>query len=496
MAQGESKLNEMDSSKRVLSFLFITALLCSQSVLAAPLDAQPVAITPCEAPLLLHLRPPASASETLAPESFELCDESALTEFLPLPDAEGEPQTQLAASGMKLQLNRTDGGMRVQLRLGQYNAQEIVLASNAPERALRWETLDFDQPEPSQALPKLRARVEQRPTSTLLSQHFKLYAVNQPADEITRKLLAYSQVKVTGLELVCKEKVTLNFEAVALGQILALIADNCNLSMRTPANGAAWHFVHPKVNPDVAKPPEFADYEAELEHRVLLEKQGLNAAFTAEESLFELAELARLQKKYAKARGYLAQIRALPESWFASSDTRIDIALARIETQAGQFIVAQKILDQALRTLDQNDPDQISVERADALEIRAQLLAAQGKYSQAVDTAHTALAVVEQLPFGECEDSACQEREQILLKTLANAQLADQQWAGAEQSLRRALWRVLWDNPARLWAIEALASSLQQQGKSDLQVWVNVFEDAQRRHNASDPGENVDASVQ
>ena len=82
MAQGESKLNEMDSSKRVLSFLFITALLCSQSVLAAPLDAQPVAITPCEAPLLLHLRPPASASETLAPESFELCDESALTELI------------------------------------------------------------------------------------------------------------------------------------------------------------------------------------------------------------------------------------------------------------------------------------------------------------------------------------------------------------------------------------------------------------------------------
>ena len=496
----------MNLAARKHTIALSTCLLAVQIFLSPPLHAAPASVELCEAPLLLHLRPPAAEFEQLAPESFELCDESALTEFLPMPDAEETLQTQLAASGMKLQLTRTKGGMRVQLRLGQYHAQEIVLASNAPERALRWQPPAVDQPEPSQVVPKLLARVEQRPPGTGLSQHFKVYAVNQPVDEIAQKLIARARIAATGLELLCKEKITLNFEAIALGQLLALISDSCALAMRTPANGAAWHFVRPKVNPDKATPPAFADYEAELKHRVLLAKQDRIGAYAAEEPLFELAELARLRQKYAEARGYLAQIRALPESWFASSATQIDIALARIATQAGQHTVAHaptvysfgeanKLLDKILRTLDQNDPDQISAERADTLEIRAQLFAAQGKYATAASTAQSALRILEQA-FGECEDTACEERTQALLQTLANAQLADQQWTGAEQSLRRVFWRVSWDSPARLWAVEALANSLQRQDKSDREVWLNVFEDAQYHFSDSVAGENVDAFLQ
>lgn len=498
----------MNSAMRKHMIALSVYLLAVQIFLSPPLHAAPVSVELCEAPLLLHLRPPTAEFEQLAPESFELCEESALTEFLPMPDAEETLQTQLAASGMKLQLTRTKGGMRVQLRLGQYHAQEIVLASNAPERALRWEPPAVDQPEPSQVVPKLLARVEQRPPGTGLSQHFKVYALNQPADEIAKKLIARARIAATGFELLCKEKITLNFEAMALGQLLALISDSCALAMRTPANGAAWHFVRPKVNPDKATPPAFADYEAELKHRVLLAKQDWMGIYAhdAEEPLFELAELARLQQKYAEARGYLAQIRALPESWFASSATQIDIALARIATQAGQhtvaheptvysFAKANKLLDKILRTLDRNDPDQISAERADSLEIRAQLFAAQGKYAAAASTAQSALRILEQA-FGECEDAACEERTQTLLKTLANAQLADQQWAGAEQSLRRVFWRLSWDSPARLWAVEALANSLQRQAKSDREVWLNVFEDAQQHFSDSVAGENVDAFLQ
>ena len=498
----------MNPALRKHTTVLSISLLVVQIFLSQPLYAAPVSVELCEAPLKLHLRPPTSEFEQLAPESFELCDESALTEFLPMPDAEETLQTQLAASGMKLQLTRTKGGMRVQLRLGQYDAQEIVLASNAPERALRWEPPAVDQPEPSQVVPKLLARVEQRPPGPGLSQQFKVYALNQPADEIAKKLIARARIAATGLELLCKEKITLNFEAMALGQLLALISDSCSLAMRTPANGSAWHFERYKVNPDKAEPPKFADYEDELKHKVLLANQDWMGAYayTAEEPLFELAEMARLQQKYAKARGYLAQIRALPESWFASSATQIDISLARIETQAGQhtvaheltvysFAKANKLLDKILRTLDQQDPDQISAERADTLEIQAQLFAAQGKHANAASTAQSALATLDQ-SFGECDDAACEKRSLALLKTLANAQLADQQWAAAEQSLRRVFWRVSWDSPARLWAVEALANSLKRQNKSDKEVWFNVFEDAQQHFSDIVAGENVDAFLQ
>ena len=94
----------------------------------------------------------------------------------------------------------------------------------------------------------------------------------------------------------------------------------------------------------------------------------------------------------------MAQLRTLARSWFGTSGTQIDFALARGELQVRQCKRTKQLLDKALRAHAQGDPDQVSEVRADGLLIRAQLHATNGQHVQASHAASIAPALNEQIP--------------------------------------------------------------------------------------------------
>ena len=372
---------------RTLPSVFAATLFCT-----AGLHAAPVVIEPCEAPLTLHIRQLASATSDVLADSFELCGASASTDFLPLPDDDWAQQLNLFEQGLELRLSRINGGMRVALKAGQHIAQTLELQSNEPEQALRWQSLHDERSAP----PSLRLRVEARPARKGLSRRFKIYAVLQPANEVAHELKRAGKLNVSGLHWLCPDKVTLNFEAVDAGSAFGLLANVCVRAMRAPADGSYLRFRRWKESP--SQPP-FADREEELQHALSQAQRGYNTQTPVAEALLGLAELALERQDYKLARAYVAKARAQPRLWFGVSDADIDIALARIETLAGKSKLAAQQLEKVLSALDQQDPDKVSEQRAEALFIRAQLHAADDKPLQAIKTAQTAYLIYEQLPF-------------------------------------------------------------------------------------------------
>lgn len=377
------------------SLFVIPCVVASALFCAATLHAEPVSIEPCEAPLTLHVRQVASPTNDVLAGSFDLCGASASTDYLPLANAGGEQQLNLFEHGLELRLTRTDGGMRVALKTGQHTAKTLELQSNAPEQSLSWQSslgVGSDTATP----PALRLRVEAHPARAGLSRRFKIHARLQPADAIARELTRVGKLNVSGLDDLCPDKVTLNFEAVDAGSAFGLLANVCVRAMRAPADGSYLRFSRWKESPSQ---PRFADREEELQHALSQAQRGYNTQTPVAEALLGLAELASERQDYKLARAYVAKARAQPRLWFGVSDADIDIALARIETLAGKRKLAAQQLEKVLSALDQQDPDKVSEQRAEALFFRAQLHAADDKPLQAIKMAQTAYLIYEQLPF-------------------------------------------------------------------------------------------------
>lgn len=443
--------------------------------LPIPVFAESIAVVPCEAPLTLHIRRAQTEFSQPANLSFDLCDASDELELPPQPDVDGDLQrySDPFAPGLGVQLTRTEAGMQVALRLGEHQAQTLSLLNNAPEQVLRWTPQDKDPADTALPLPTLRARVEGQAPKIGLSRRVSIKAINQPADRVVRALVAAAEADVVGIDRVCDRRVSANFEVVSVSTLVGLIADTCESPIQYDGDTRVT-FLSAPAEP-AAAPPTFPDHEAELRYQAAQTATDQGTTWLREAALFELAELARTQQDYPKARDYLRQ---LATAWAAAS--KVNIELAHVEMLAGQRARAHQLLDAALSEMDQQDPDRISAERAEALHVRAQLYLSEKKYPGATAAGQAALAIYEQLPYFDYEPDAYFRGAAAILQTLSTAQIHGEAWAAAEATLRRALW----DDPLRYWALDALAMTLRKQGKSDARIWIAAHEAAVHRANA------------